>query len=71
MRIVHNPNGTIDFSATREVWLGNPSEDSLEEDGLLEDFAPAKEEEDSESVYVDANEFWSDPCWAQPPGIMG
>jgi len=69
---IYNLNGTVDLCATRELRMGNPSEDELEEDGELEDFSPAKEEEDSETdMGVDPNEFWSDPCWVELPGIMG
>lgn len=32
MRIIYNLNGTIDFLATRECVLGNPSEEEIEYD---------------------------------------
>lgn len=72
MRTIYNQNGTVDLCATRELRMGNPTEDELEEDGELEDFLPAKEEEDSETdMGTNPEEFWSDPCWMELPGIMG
>lgn len=68
MIIIYNQNGTVDLSATRECLLGNPCEEDLDQDGELEDFSPAKEEEDSETDY---QEFWNDPCWTEPPGPIG
>lgn len=80
MRIITNKDGTVDLAATRAtIPLKNLDRDifeyltesEMDEDGLLEDFPPTQEEEDSESIHVDAFEFWSDPCWAEVPGSMG
>lgn len=39
MRVIYNLNGTIDFLATRECVLGNPSEEEIEYDyQVLDEF---------------------------------
>lgn len=62
MIIIYNQNGTVDLAATRECLLGNPTEEDLEEAGELRPMPKAK------SAY---EEFWSDPCWTEPPGHLG
>lgn len=72
MRVIYNLNGTVDLLATRECALGNPGEEDCEEvdedyilDPTLPDTIPKM------PVASSYDEFWSDPCWAEAPGILG
>jgi hypothetical protein len=49
MQVVYNINGTIDFAATREYFLGNSTEYS-EEDNLYGN--PSDTEDDSEELFI-------------------
>lgn len=72
MRVIYNQDGTIDFSATREIALGNPTEDDCEEvdpDYILDPNFP--ETVRSTPAATPYQEFWSDPCWREPAGILG
>ncbi len=62
MKIIYNLNGTVDFLATREIALGNPSQEDIlneyierGEEALIDVFSSLDTEK--------AMEFWSDPCW--------
>lgn len=73
MKVIHNPDGTVDFLATREIALGNPSEEDfceeVDEDYILDpslpDTLPCQQ---AAEAY---QEFWSDPCWTEAPGHLG
>lgn len=68
MIIIYNANGTVDLCATREAREGNLTEADMED--MLEE-APETERAPSSYPKSAAEEFWSDPCWGQPPGFLG
>ena len=72
MKVIYNANGTVDLLATREIALGNPSEEDCEEvdedyilDPSLPDTVP------SMPIASPYEEFWSDSCWTEAPGHLG
>lgn len=72
MKVVYNSDGTVDLLATREIALGNPSEEDCEEvdpDYILDPNFP--DTVPSQQAATPYEEFWNDPCWTEPAGILG
>ena len=71
MRVIYNLNGTVDLLATRELALGNPSEEDCEE--VDEDYIldPSFPDTLPSQQAADPLEFWADSCWTESPGHLG